>query len=147
MSQFLQVQGLRKSFPAGGSLLHRRRVDALKAVCFDMDRGETLGLVGESGSGKSTLGRCILGLVRPDEGAIVFDGVDVLGLSGRALTDFRRQASYSPSSRIPGAASTRAGRSAAACASRSIVFTLARRQIGSAAFRISSPASGSVRAG
>jgi ABC-type oligopeptide transport system ATPase subunit len=91
MSQLLQVQNLRKSFAAGGSLFQRRRVNALDGISFGIDRGETLGLVGESGSGKSTLGRCILGLVRPDEGAIVFDGVDVLGLSGRALTDFRRR--------------------------------------------------------
>lgn len=91
MTRLLQVQNLRKSFTAGGSLLHRCRVDAVNAVSFDMDRGETLGLVGESGSGKSTLGRCILGLVRPDEGAIIFDGIDVLGLAGRALTDFRRR--------------------------------------------------------
>ena len=43
------------------------------------------------GSGKSTLGRCILGLVRPDDGAILFDGADALRLEGRALADFRRR--------------------------------------------------------
>jgi ABC-type oligopeptide transport system ATPase subunit len=66
-------------------------VVALDKVSISVDRGHTLGLVGESGSGKSTLGRCILGLVRPDDGAIVFDGADVLRLKGRALADFRRR--------------------------------------------------------
>lgn len=91
MSELLRVENLRKSFATGGAPWARHRVAAVDGVSLSIDRGKTLGLVGESGSGKSTLGRCILGLVPPDEGAIVFDGTDVLGLSGRALGDFRRR--------------------------------------------------------
>ena len=87
----LRVEGLNKTYPAGGPPWRRRRVHAVDNVSLTVARGRTLGLVGESGSGKSTLGRCILGLISPDNGQVVFDGVEVLGLSGKALSSFRRR--------------------------------------------------------
>lgn len=50
-------------------------------VGFELWPGEVLGIVGESGSGKSTLLSCLAGMQRPDEGAILWDGRDVLGFS------------------------------------------------------------------
>lgn len=91
LSELLRVDGLRKRFSAGGPPWNRRHVVAVNDVSLAVGRGRTLGLVGESGSGKSTLGRCILGLTAPDDGEVVFDGVDVLTLSGRSLRDFRRR--------------------------------------------------------
>ena len=50
-------------------------------------RGETLALVGESGSGKTTVGQCLLRLLDPTDGQIVFDGHDV---TRQAEPEFRR---------------------------------------------------------
>ncbi|HEV7268977.1 MAG TPA: ABC transporter ATP-binding protein [Falsiroseomonas sp.] len=68
----LQVTGLAKRFPTPGGMVH-----AVNDVTFTLSAGETLGLVGESGSGKSTLGRCVLRLVAPSAGRIVFAGQDI----------------------------------------------------------------------
>ncbi|MEV5743457.1 ATP-binding cassette domain-containing protein [Microbispora rosea] len=63
----------------------RKRVHALCGVDLSLRRGHTHGLVSESGSGKSTLARCVLGLQRPDDGSVVFDGTEIVGLRpGRA---------------------------------------------------------------
>jgi ABC-type oligopeptide transport system ATPase subunit len=91
MADLLRVENLSKTFALGGPPWNRRRVATLNDVSLTVQRGRTLGLVGESGSGKSTLGRCILGLAKPDSGQVIFDGVEVQGLSGRALADFRRR--------------------------------------------------------
>ena len=77
----LRVTGLKKHFPVKGGLLSREvgRVHAVDGVSFAVNRGETLGLVGESGCGKSTTARCVLRLIEPSDGEIVFDGQDMLG--------------------------------------------------------------------
>ena len=88
----LKVTGLKKHFAVKGGLLSREigRVHAVDGVSFAVDRGETLGLVGESGCGKSTTARCVLRLVEPSDGEIVFDGKDMCGLSGGDLRAMRR---------------------------------------------------------
>ena len=52
----------------------RREVKAMSRVSLAVAPGETLGLVGESGSGKTTTGSVVLGLQRPDSGAVRFQG-------------------------------------------------------------------------
>ncbi len=93
----LGVHRLTKTFPVRRTLLERLaggpalRVHALSDVELEVWRGETLGIVGESGCGKSTLARCIVGLLRPDAGAITYDGRDVHGLRGAARRAFNRR--------------------------------------------------------
>ncbi|MDE0418558.1 MAG: ATP-binding cassette domain-containing protein [bacterium] len=62
----IRVRDLRKSFPA-------RRV--LDGVSFDVARGEAFVIIGGSGSGKSVTLKCILGLMKPDAGEIMIDGM------------------------------------------------------------------------
>jgi oligopeptide/dipeptide ABC transporter ATP-binding protein len=72
----LEVQELVQHFPIVGS---KAVVRAVNDVSFSLERGETLALVGESGSGKTTIGRCVLGLIRPTGGRILFDGAPLGG--------------------------------------------------------------------
>jgi peptide/nickel transport system ATP-binding protein len=65
----LEATGLSRSFHVGG-----REIVAAADVSFSLRAGRTLGLVGESGSGKSTTARLLLGLERPDAGAVTLLG-------------------------------------------------------------------------
>ncbi len=84
-AELLSVRGLNKAFPLPGG----KRVQAVSDVAFTLSRGETLAVVGESGSGKTTLGRCLLRLVEPDSGEVVFEGASVTGASAAAMRAIR----------------------------------------------------------
>lgn len=49
----------------------------LKGVNLELSKGECLGIIGESGSGKSTLGRVLMGLLKPNKGEVILDGVSL----------------------------------------------------------------------
>jgi oligopeptide/dipeptide ABC transporter ATP-binding protein len=87
----LETRGLKRYFPAGQGLFAPKRwVKALDGVDIVVHAGETLGLVGESGCGKTTLGRLVACLEVPSEGSIIFEGVDLAGLTERAMRRVRR---------------------------------------------------------
>ena len=63
----------------------------LSDVSLDVPEGQFVALTGASGSGKSTLGRCILRLIEPDEGVVLFDGIQVRDGSIAALRRLLRR--------------------------------------------------------
>ena len=82
----LEATDLHLEFPGRGG----RRARAVDGVNLSVGAGEIVALVGESGCGKTTLARSLLGLERPTQGQIVYDGTP-LRYTGRALRAFRRQ--------------------------------------------------------
>jgi peptide/nickel transport system ATP-binding protein len=87
----LSVRHLTKEFPVRKGLFGKKTAfKAVDDVTFDVYPGETLGLVGESGCGKSTLSRCLLRLIEPTSGEIIFDGDSVLELDAKPLRRLRR---------------------------------------------------------
>jgi ABC-type oligopeptide transport system ATPase subunit len=88
----VEVRHLVKHFTRGGGLFRPTSVvKAVDDVSFTVEEGETFALVGESGSGKSTTGRCILRLVEPTSGDVLFRGENVLGFSGARMRAARRE--------------------------------------------------------
>ncbi|MBB4376945.1 peptide/nickel transport system ATP-binding protein [Bradyrhizobium sp. Rc3b] len=82
----VEVIGLDKTYiTSGGWFREDRRVDAARAVNFNILKGETLGLVGESGSGKSSVARLVMRLIEADRGTVRIGETDLTSLSGKAL--------------------------------------------------------------
>jgi len=55
-------------------------ITALNNVDINVDHGEMVGLIGPNGAGKTTLFNCLLGMLRPEEGQILFDGQEISAL-------------------------------------------------------------------
>ena len=90
----LVVEDVKKHFPVTRGIIFQKQVGAVRAVdgvSFTVKSGETLGIVGESGCGKSTLARCILKLLEPTDGKIIFDGRDITRLSRTNMRPIRRE--------------------------------------------------------
>ena len=81
----LQIKGLSKDFQIKGKKLAGKNVilHALQEIDLEIHEGEVLGVIGESGCGKSTLGRCLVGLHKPTEGKILFEGKNIAGAKSK----------------------------------------------------------------
>jgi putative ABC transport system ATP-binding protein len=75
-----------------GTGLHKRfgSTEALRGVDFSIAAGEVVAVMGPSGSGKSTLLHCLAGILRPDEGSVMFEGVAIERLDEAARSRLRR---------------------------------------------------------
>src|SRR6478735_222483 len=90
----LTVENLEKHFPITRGIIFQKeigRVRAVDGVSFTVNKGETLGVVGESGCGKSTMARCVMRLLDPTGGRIVFDGQDITSLNRAKMMPVRRE--------------------------------------------------------
>jgi phospholipid/cholesterol/gamma-HCH transport system ATP-binding protein len=81
MTALIELRGVSKRFGTN---------QVLDGLDLRIERGETMVVIGGSGTGKSVLLKHIIGLLRPDAGQVVVGGVDVGGLRGVALKEFRK---------------------------------------------------------
>ena len=81
----IRIQGLHKSFGQN---------HVLKGVDLEVRDGETLTIIGGSGTGKSVLIKHIVGLLRPDQGQVFVDGVEISHLGEEDLHDVQKRFGY-----------------------------------------------------
>mgnify|MGYP004670671181 FL=1 len=83
---FIEISNIKKSYGTGES-----KVDVLRGISFEVEKGEICVLLGPSGSGKSTLLNIIGGIDDADSGYISINGEKIENMKERALTDYRRR--------------------------------------------------------
>ena len=84
-SRTIGLDGVSVRFTSQG-----RVVPAIDDVTISFKLSDLVSVVGESGAGKTTFGRALLGLVRPDSGAVLFDGKDIHRLKKKEQKNFRK---------------------------------------------------------
>ena len=83
---FLEIRNIKKSFGTGDS-----KVDVLKGLDLDIEKGEFCVLLGPSGSGKSTLLNIIGGIESADGGSISIEGEKLADMKEKKLSQYRRK--------------------------------------------------------
>jgi len=78
----IRVVNLHKSFKAN---------HVLRGVHLEVEPGESMVVIGGSGSGKTVLIKCIIGLIRPDEGQIYVDGLEITSLNEQKMNEVRKK--------------------------------------------------------
>ena len=83
---FLEIRGIKKSFGSGDS-----KVDVLKGLDLDIEKGEFCVFLGPSGSGKSTLLNIIGGIESADDGSISIEGERLADMKEKKLSQYSRK--------------------------------------------------------
>ncbi|HUR18551.1 MAG TPA: ABC transporter ATP-binding protein [Acidimicrobiales bacterium] len=89
--ELLAARGLRKTYRSRTGLVRSESVAAVDGIDLVVREGEAVGLVGATGAGKSTLASLLVGLLSPDEGTVVFEGMELGQAGGSALKAARRR--------------------------------------------------------
>lgn len=86
----LQVKQVNLSFHSKKLFQGKDQPKVLKDISFEIQEGTCLGLIGTSGAGKSTLGKVILGIQRPQQGQVLFQGHDIYKADKQTRQKLRR---------------------------------------------------------
>ena len=81
----INIEGLWKSFGSAG---------VLRGVDLEIPDAETIVIIGRSGGGKSVLLKHLCGLLKPDKGKVLVDGVDIVPLDEEEITPIRKEFGY-----------------------------------------------------
>lgn len=89
----IKVENLKMHFPLMKGLVSKvyAYVKAVDDISFEVYEGETFGLVGESGCGKTTTGKCVIRMLNPTDGKILYRGTDIAKMSNAQLKGYRRE--------------------------------------------------------
>lgn len=93
MSEILKMENVSVHFPVKGGLplFSRGVIQAVSDVSLAIRQGETFGIVGESGCGKTTLANAMIGMVKPTDGQVLFNGKNLNALARDEFKKTRRQ--------------------------------------------------------
>lgn len=86
----LELIGVTKEYKIKSRRGHWGKIEAIRNISLTFQDGNSYAIVGESGSGKSTLAKLIMGLEKPNEGQILYDGRDLTHLKGKELYKLQR---------------------------------------------------------
>lgn len=94
MQELIDIKKLKMCFPVNKGFMGKSDsfIYALNNIDLQICENEILGLVGESGCGKSTLGKCILNLIKPTCGKVIYRGKNILCEDRKGLKNFRKNA-------------------------------------------------------
>ena len=89
----ISIKKLNKTYDEQSGFLSPKKEaqHVLKGINLDIKKGEIVSLVGESGCGKSTLANCILKLITPESGEILYNGKNILKFSKKETFEYRKK--------------------------------------------------------
>lgn len=93
MQNLIEIKNLQKTYDEQKSFLAPKKEAqlVLKNINLNIQKGEIVSLVGESGCGKSTLANCILKLITPEFGEILYNGCDILKFNKKETFEYRKK--------------------------------------------------------